>query len=223
MVQLHFNYLHNICQYEKVKVSIQVIIQESSVGGESVIVQIVCPGPVGESQIPVVNKELILGMIPPDIGDVIIQKGLRMGYLPQEASIFRKLTVRQNILAILETLDLSKADLVVLDEAYREFVTDPRVHDATALLGRYPNLVVTRTFSKAHGLAALRVGYAVSSPEIAELLGDEATSLLEHTCTGITQDQLNPVLSKIFGRKSGNIFIDHGGHDLPRSVGIENT
>jgi histidinol-phosphate aminotransferase len=51
--------------------------------------------------------------------------------------------------------------LVVLDEAYFEFVTDPAAVDGEKLLGRYPNLVITRTFSKAYGLAGLRVGYAI--------------------------------------------------------------
>ncbi len=51
--------------------------------------------------------------------------------------------------------------LVILDEAYREFVTDPHAVEGLALLERYPNLVVLRTFSKAFGLAGLRVGYAV--------------------------------------------------------------
>jgi histidinol-phosphate aminotransferase len=52
--------------------------------------------------------------------------------------------------------------LVVLDEAYVEFVRDPAVADGVALLAQYPNLVVLRTFSKAYGLAGLRVGYAVA-------------------------------------------------------------
>jgi len=56
--------------------------------------------------------------------------------------------------------------LVVLDEAYAEFVTDPRVTDSTRLLAAHPNLVITRTFSKAHGLAGLRVGYALGTPEV---------------------------------------------------------
>lgn len=51
--------------------------------------------------------------------------------------------------------------LVILDEAYAEFVTDPDAVDGATLLGRHPNLVVLRTFSKAYGLAGLRVGYAV--------------------------------------------------------------
>lgn len=51
--------------------------------------------------------------------------------------------------------------LVLLDEAYAEFVTGPDAVNGERLLGRYPNLVVLRTFSKAYGLAGLRVGYAI--------------------------------------------------------------
>ncbi|MFZ5723263.1 MAG: histidinol-phosphate transaminase [Pseudomonadota bacterium] len=60
--------------------------------------------------------------------------------------------------------------VVVLDEAYSEYVDDPRYPDGLSYIARYPNLIVTRTFSKAYGLAALRVGYSVSSPQIADLL-----------------------------------------------------
>jgi histidinol-phosphate aminotransferase len=60
--------------------------------------------------------------------------------------------------------------VVVVDEAYFEYVDEPDYPDSLRWLGRYPNLVVTRTFSKAYGLAGLRVGYAVSHPDIAELL-----------------------------------------------------
>lgn len=51
--------------------------------------------------------------------------------------------------------------LVLLDEAYIEFVRDAASVDGRSLIGRYPNLVVLRTFSKAYGLAGLRVGYAI--------------------------------------------------------------
>jgi histidinol-phosphate aminotransferase len=61
--------------------------------------------------------------------------------------------------------------LVVLDEAYHEFVTDPDVPDGYDLLGAHPNLVVLRTFSKAYGLAGLRVGYALAAdPAVARAL-----------------------------------------------------
>jgi histidinol-phosphate aminotransferase len=55
--------------------------------------------------------------------------------------------------------------LVVLDEAYHEFVTDPDVPDGRTLLDDHPNLVVLRTFSKAYGLAGLRVGYALAGDQ----------------------------------------------------------
>lgn len=51
--------------------------------------------------------------------------------------------------------------LVVLDEAYAEFVTDPDAVSGESLVGTYPNLVILRTFSKAYGLAGLRIGYAI--------------------------------------------------------------
>jgi histidinol-phosphate aminotransferase len=61
--------------------------------------------------------------------------------------------------------------LVVLDEAYAEFVDDPEAVDGTTMLDAFPNLLVLRTFSKAYGLAGLRVGYAIAgSPEVAGAL-----------------------------------------------------
>ena len=56
--------------------------------------------------------------------------------------------------------------LVLLDEAYAEFVRDPAAVDGSTLLLRYPNLVVLRTFSKAWGLAGLRLGYAIGPKEV---------------------------------------------------------
>jgi len=61
--------------------------------------------------------------------------------------------------------------IVVVDEAYGEYV-EPEADCPNALrwIDRFPNLIVTRTFSKAYGLAGLRVGYAVSHPQVADLL-----------------------------------------------------
>ena len=58
----------------------------------------------------------------------------------------------------------------VHDEAYAEYVDAPDYPDGRALLERYPNLIVTRTFSKIHALAGLRIGYALSSPQAADLM-----------------------------------------------------
>ncbi|WP_017926432.1 histidinol-phosphate transaminase [Thioalkalivibrio sp. HL-Eb18] len=60
--------------------------------------------------------------------------------------------------------------LVVIDEAYAEYVEQEDYPDTTQWVARYPNLIVTRTFSKIQGLAGLRLGYAISSPAVAELL-----------------------------------------------------
>ena len=60
--------------------------------------------------------------------------------------------------------------LVVIDEAYAEFVTDARIGDSMTLVERFPNVVVLRTFSKAHALAAARVGYAIAQPAVIELV-----------------------------------------------------
>jgi histidinol-phosphate aminotransferase len=60
--------------------------------------------------------------------------------------------------------------IVVLDEAYNEFLEPADQPNTPAWIARYPNLVVSRTFSKAHGLAALRVGYGVMDAAVADLL-----------------------------------------------------
>jgi histidinol-phosphate aminotransferase len=65
---------------------------------------------------------------------------------------------------------LPETVIVVLDEAYCEYMDTDDYPDGLEFLAEYPNLIVARTFSKAWGLAALRVGYALSSPGIADVL-----------------------------------------------------
>ncbi len=74
--------------------------------------------------------------------------------------------------AALETFiaGLSPDVLVVLDEAYTEYLRPEHRYDSMAWLKKFPNLVITRTFSKVYGLAGLRVGYAVSSTGVADLM-----------------------------------------------------
>src|SRR6478736_6019258 len=61
---------------------------------------------------------------------------------------------------------ISPGTIVVIDEAYREFL-DPALGDPVReLVPRYPNVVVTRTFSKAQGMAGIRAGYAIGDPEV---------------------------------------------------------
>ena len=65
--------------------------------------------------------------------------------------------------------------VVVLDEAYTEFVRDPDVPDGVAVLAEHPNVVLLRTFSKAYGLAGLRVGYALAHPDVARAVRTAST------------------------------------------------
>ena len=60
--------------------------------------------------------------------------------------------------------------LVVLDEAYNEYLEPQRRYDSISWLKKYPNLLITRTFSKVYGLAGLRVGYALAAPGVADLM-----------------------------------------------------
>ncbi|WP_152654613.1 histidinol-phosphate transaminase [Oceanobacillus sp. CFH 90083] len=60
--------------------------------------------------------------------------------------------------------------LVVLDEAYVEFLQPEKDLNAVGLLDKHPNLIVLRTFSKAYGLAGLRIGYGIADPLIVETL-----------------------------------------------------
>lgn len=66
--------------------------------------------------------------------------------------------------------DVPKNIIVVVDEAYFEYVEASEYPNTMTWLDEFPNLIVTRTFAKAYGLAGLRVGYAVSHPHVADLL-----------------------------------------------------
>ena len=74
------------------------------------------------------------------------------------------LITRQDLTAFLD--QIPRNVIVVLDEAYIEFARGPDVPDGLDLIAGYPNLLVLRTFSKAHGLAALRVGYGLADPSL---------------------------------------------------------
>jgi len=62
------------------------------------------------------------------------------------------------------------SQIVVVDEAYAEFVEDPSYPDGMALISEYPNLVVFRTFSKMYALAGLRIGYLAGSREVVDII-----------------------------------------------------
>jgi len=60
--------------------------------------------------------------------------------------------------------------IVVLDEAYNEYLAPQHQFESSAWVRKYPNLIVSRTFSKAYGLAGLRVGFAIAQPEVTDLM-----------------------------------------------------
>lgn len=66
--------------------------------------------------------------------------------------------------------ELSPQVLVVLDEAYNEYLPHALRYDSVAWLQEFPNLIITRTFSKAYGLAGLRVGYALANTQVADMM-----------------------------------------------------
>jgi histidinol-phosphate aminotransferase len=65
---------------------------------------------------------------------------------------------------------IPKDVLIVLDEAYSEYIDKSDYPNSLELLKQHPNLIISRTFSKIYGLAGLRIGYTISSPEIADIL-----------------------------------------------------
>ncbi len=97
--------------------------------------------------------------------------------------------------------------IVVVDEAYCEYISAPDYPDTLKYLQHYPNLVITRTFSKIYGLAALRVGYSISSPEIADILNRarlpfNVNSIASKAACAALQDQQH-VLKSIANNQQG--------------------
>lgn len=91
--------------------------------------------------------------------------------------------------------------LVVIDEAYREFVRDPDAVDGLDVFARHPNVAVLQTFSKAHGLANLRVGYSVTHPHVTQYLRVLATpfavSSLAEQAAIASLDHLDDVMDRV--------------------------
>lgn len=97
-----------------------------------------------------------------------LSAGTRLVYLANPNNPTGTWFTQDSLAAFLERVPASA--LVVVDEAYHEYVTEPSVGSAVALLPHYRNLVVTRTFSKGYGLAGLRIGYAIADPAIIEIV-----------------------------------------------------
>lgn len=91
--------------------------------------------------------------------------------------------------------------LVAVDEAYWEFATAEGVVDGLGLVADFPNVVLLRTFSKAHGLAGLRVGYSLSQPEVTASLRKVATTFavteMAQTAAIASLDHLEQVQERV--------------------------
>lgn len=128
--------------------------------------------------------------------------------------------------------------IIVVDEAYSEYIDKPDYPNALSYLSNYPNLVITRTFSKVYGLAALRLGYAVSSPEIADMLnrarlpfnvnslvakaGCAALEDQEHVAKSVAITRQGMQQLEIGLREQGRAFIPSIGNFITIDVGHGN-
>ncbi len=70
---------------------------------------------------------------------------------------------------------LNPTTIVVIDEAYFEYVNDPSFPDSLELLNKYPNVIILRSFSKIYGLAGLRIGYGIAHPTIINKIENQRT------------------------------------------------
>ncbi|WP_018603338.1 histidinol-phosphate transaminase [Mycobacterium sp. 155] len=115
--------------------------------------------------------------------------------------------------------------LIVLDEAYVEYIRDGLVPDSLGLVRTHPNVVVLRTFSKAYGLAGLRVGYAVADPDIVAALGKvyvpfSATSLSQAAaiaCLNAADELLARTDTVVAERARVTAALREAGFTLPQS------
>jgi histidinol-phosphate aminotransferase len=118
--------------------------------------------------------------------------------------------------------------LVILDEAYAEFVTEPSAVNGRRLVRRYPNLVILRTFSKAYGLAGLRIGYGIGP---AAVLAAARTTIVPLSLTDHAQvaalasldrsDELRARVADIAARRDAvyETLLEHGHTGIPRPHG----
>jgi histidinol-phosphate aminotransferase len=117
--------------------------------------------------------------------------------------------------------------LVVLDEAYREFVTDPEVPDGLVILRERDNVALLRTFSKAYSLAGARVGYCVAPPQVAAGMRKVAipfsVSRLAQAAALASLDVAGELLARcadvIAERERVHAALLAMGHDVPASQG----
>lgn len=114
--------------------------------------------------------------------------------------------------------------VVVIDEAYEEYASHPDsgfsdgYHSMLPAMRQYKNLVITRTFSKAYGLASFRVGYSVSSRAIADLLNRVRQPFNNNTfaleCATIALDDAEHVREGVEMNWQGMAFLVHGFNEM---------
>lgn len=108
--------------------------------------------------------------------------------------------------------------IVVVDEAYHEYVQDPEYQSAINWMKQHPNLIITRTFSKAYGLAGLRIGYSISHPEIAKVLNAIREPFnvnhLAQVAAHASLDDKDHVAKSIEINNQGMQQLQHGFDDL---------
>lgn len=112
--------------------------------------------------------------------------------------------------------------VVVVDEAYQEFVRDSDAVDGIALYRKYPNVVVLRTFSKAHGLAGLRVGYSVANPALTQHLRVAATpfavSQIAESAAIVSLQNFDQVVGRVQSLVDERVRVVSGLRDLGWAV-----
>lgn len=106
----------------------------------------------------------------------------------------------------------SKEIIVVLDEAYHEYVSDPNCPNGIEYIGRNPQVLVLRTFSKIYGLAGLRVGYGIATPWLAELLNRvkppfNVNSIAQAAAVAALDDQEH-VKSSLENNRRGLLYLE---------------
>jgi histidinol-phosphate aminotransferase len=115
--------------------------------------------------------------------------------------------------------------LIAIDEAYVEYIRDGMLPDSYGLARRHPNVVVLRTFSKAYGLAGLRVGYAVGDPEIITALGKAyvpfSVSSLAQAAATASLDAADELLARteevVAERRRVGAALNDAGYTIPPS------
>lgn len=117
--------------------------------------------------------------------------------------------------------------IIVLDEAYREYLPEELKSDSVGWLAQHKNLVITRTFSKAYGLAGLRVGYALAAAEVADVMNRirqpfNVNAIAQAAATAALADEdflLQSVMVNVMGMKQLGEGLRARGIDFIPSYG----